>query len=65
MEKTINVKITLISESEFNLYFCEAETGNSVGFICHDQETADENRKIVNEIRSWVSLMREEMEETS
>ena len=59
----LNVTITLISDSEFKLDFREAESGDTVNFILHDQETADENKKIVNEIRSWVSLMREKMEE--
>ena len=63
MQKTITVTITLISDGEFNLDFCERESGDTVGFICHDQELDDENRKIVNEIRSWVSLMRDELEE--
>ena len=62
MEKNLSVTIELDSNNTFRLMIREPESGDCVTINCHDRgETVEaENDRIVNEIRSWVSLMRDE-----
>lgn len=62
MEKTLTLTITLTSPNTFDVMFDEHESGDSVTYSCHDagKYVSQENTDLINEIRSWVSLMREE-----
>lgn len=65
MEKTFTLTITLTSPNTFDVMFDEHESGETVTYSCHDagKYVSQENTDLINEIRSWVSLMRDEQEE--
>lgn len=57
------LEITLVATSEdtFDVEVYEPESGDFVRIECHDKGDAvdTENKKIIDELRSWVSLLRE------
>lgn len=58
-QKNLDVTIKLTSEDTFSVNFKEPESGSYLEILCHDKATDEENRRITDEIRSWVSLMRD------
>ena len=66
LKKTLEIDIVLTSDSTFDLEFYEPESGEFKRISCKDNPDAftevHENTAIGNEIRSWVSLLREEHE---
>lgn len=64
--KKISLEITLVSTSEdtFDVEIYEPESGEFLRVNCHDEgnSTNEEDKKIANEIRSWVKIMRENEE---
>lgn len=63
--KNLEVTIQITSENTFDVLFYEPESGDHVRYECHDDgpDILRENRMLSAEIRSWVSLLREEMED--
>lgn len=61
MKKTLEVAIVLTSKTTFDIEVYEPESGEFARICCHDaaEITADENTEIINEIRSWASMLRE------
>lgn len=61
-----SLEITLVSTSEdtFDVEIYEPESGEFFRVNCHDRGNTvnEENQKIINEIRSWVEIMRENKE---
>ena len=62
-KKLLEVTLVLVSNDTFDVEIYEPETGEFNLIKCHDNgELIEvENQKIADEIRSWVSMMREEM----
>lgn len=66
MEKNLEIKIVLTSDTEFDVEFYEPETGSFDRVTCHDsgilthQEWQQENNNLAAEIRFWVENMRED-----
>ena len=62
-ENKMELEVTLIltSDNTFNIEFYEPESGCFQRIECHDEgnQTGAEDKQIITEIRSWVSLMRE------
>lgn len=62
--KTLEITIRPLSNSAFCLEIYEPESGDYTDITCHDigDTIEEENRKIINEIRSWVYLLRDNIE---
>lgn len=63
--KLLEVTIKLTSNETFSVEIYEPETGDFTSIECHDKgwETMNENTMIMQEIRSWVESLREELRE--
>ena len=61
MERILEITIKLTSADTFDIEISENESGDSVCIECHDRGrgVSSENKKIMEEIRSWVEFMRE------
>lgn len=65
MKKILEITLVPTSEDTFDVEIYEPESGDYIRVECHDKgDTVDaENKKIIEELRSWVSLMREDSED--
>lgn len=61
-KKLLEISLVLVSDNEFDVEIYEPESGEFNIVKCHDDGyiVEAENQQIVDEIRSWVSMMREE-----
>lgn len=61
-KKLLEVTLVLAADNTFDVEIYEPESGELNIVKCHDEgHTIEaENQQIVDEIRSWVSMMREE-----
>ena len=59
--KRLEITIESTSGNTFDLEVYEPESGEFIRINCHDDVTEAENKRIIDEIKSWVSLMREEI----
>ena len=61
MKRTLEITLRLTSPNTFDIEISENESGDSVCIECHDRGrgVSSENKKIMEEIRSWVEIMRE------
>lgn len=61
-KKLLEISLVLVSDNTFNVEIFEPESGEFNIVKCHDdgQAVEAENKRIVDEIRLWVSMMREE-----
>ena len=61
MKRVLEITLVTTSEDTFDVEIHEPESGDFVRIECHDKgDTVDiENKKIINELCSWVSLLRE------
>ena len=59
--KSLYVDINLTSAETFDLTIGDPESGECLTICCHDNGklAPEENERVMREIRSWVSLMRE------
>ena len=64
MKRVLEITLVPTSEDTFDVEIYEPESGGFNRIECHDKgDTIDaENQKIIEELRSWVSLMREDLE---
>lgn len=60
MERTLELTLKLVSDTEFEVQIYQPETGDYCDFVCHDEMTDDEKNKLLDEIVSWVDILREE-----
>ena len=61
MERTLEINIRLTSPNTFDIEISENESGDFVCIECHDNGDVErENKKIIDEIRSWVEIMRDD-----
>lgn len=58
--KTLNITLTLTSDNTFNINVWEPESGEARLIKCSDNGGFTE---LINEIKSWVSIMKEGAEE--
>lgn len=60
--KTLEITLVLVSDNTFNVEVYEPESGDLKIIKCHDSGELNEveNKKITDEFRSWVSIMRED-----
>ena len=65
MKRVLEITLVPTSEDTFDVEIYEPESGDFNRIECHDKgDTLDaENKKIIEELRSWVSLMREDLED--
>ena len=58
----LEVEIKLTSDKTFSVGVYEPQSGDYTEIDCHDKgwNIAEENKRIIAEIRSWVSMLREE-----
>lgn len=61
-KKTVEVSIHLTSDKSFEVGFYESESGDSFKIFGKDTDGPELSQRIGNEILSWVSLMRDELE---
>lgn len=61
-KKLLEISLVLVSDNEFDVEIYEPESGEFNIVKCHDDGhmAEAENQQIVDEIRSWVSMLREE-----
>lgn len=61
-KKLLEITLVPVSDSTFNVEIYEPETGEFKLIKCHDNGASvdAENQQITDEIRSWVSMMRDE-----
>lgn len=61
MNTVLEITIKTTSKTTFDVEVHEPESGEFTRIACHDNGTTidAENEEIINEIRSWVSLLRE------
>lgn len=61
-KKLLEISLVLVSDNTFDVEIYEPESGDFNIIKCHDDgHTVDaENQQIADEIRSWVSMLREE-----
>ena len=61
MKRTLEITLRLTSPDTFDIEISENESGDCVRIECHDRGrgVSSENKKIMEEIRSWVEIMRE------
>ena len=64
-KKLLEITLVLTSDNTFNIEVYEPESGEFKIINCNDNGalTENENKQITSEIRSWISLMREELQE--
>lgn len=64
---TRHLEITLeVRETDFDVDIYEPETGDFVSAtFTNDDKYSDMDRFVGNEIRSWISMMRDEMDDES
>lgn len=60
MKRTLELTLKLVSDTEFEVQVYEPETSDYVEFVCHDEMTDTEKTKLLDEIVSWVDILREE-----
>lgn len=62
-KKLLEVTLVLVSNDTFDVEIYEPETGEFSLIKCHDsgEFVEAENQQIADEIRSWVSMMREDL----
>lgn len=60
MKRTLELTLKLVSDTEFEVQVYEPETSDYVKFVCHDEMTDEEKNKLLDEIVSWVDILREE-----
>jgi len=60
MERLLELTLKLVSDTEFEVQIYEPETGDYCDFVCHDEMTDTEKTKLLDEIVSWVDILREE-----
>jgi len=60
MERLLELTLKLVSDTEFEVQIYQPETSDYVEFICHDEMTDAEKTKLLDEIVSWVDILREE-----
>ena len=60
MKRLLELTLELVSDTEFEVQIYEPETGDYTGFVCHDEMTDNEKKKLLDEIVSWVDILREE-----
>lgn len=65
MAKKLNVSLVITSKDTFDIEIYEPESGIVATVNCHDNGDTihAENEKIANEIRSWISVIRDEIAE--
>lgn len=63
MQKTIEVTVKLTSDTTFDMEFHEPESGDFNRISGCDSDGIELNKAIAAELRSWVSLMRDEQED--
>lgn len=65
MGKQLEISLVITSKDTFDIEIYEPESGDCVTINCHDkgEEIHTENEKIANEIRSWISIIRDEIAE--
>lgn len=69
METTLELTISLTSDTTFDIRIYEPESGESKVFNCHDFDVFSRNYElaedfdVMTEIRSWVKLMRGETDD--
>lgn len=61
IKRNLEISLVLTSDNTFDVQIYEPETGEYLAVCCHDdgKEVQEENERVMNEIRSWVSLLRE------
>ena len=61
MKRILEIALKLTSPNTFDVEIHEPESGDFVRVECHDKGRGvnSENKKIMEEIRSWVEFMRE------
>ncbi len=64
-KKSLEITLVITSDNTFDVEVYETESGEHRTIHCHDsgESSGIENMEITSEIRSWVSLMREEDED--
>ena len=68
MEKTLTLTLTLLNDTAFRADFLEPESGDTASIVCRDEPKVgivDGGTGILDEVYSWVSLMRDELKESS
>lgn len=65
MYRYLDLTIEMTSAETFDLLIQDPESGDSIMIPCHisGDNIEEENKKIINEIRSWAELMADEYEE--
>lgn len=65
MKRLLEITLVSTSENTFDVEIYEPESGDFVSIPCHDNGDGvdTENKKIMDEIRSWIEFMREETEQ--
>lgn len=65
MVKKLNVSLVITSDDTFSVEIFEPESSDFMVINCHDkgENVERENKAIIEEIRSWVAIMRDEMED--
>lgn len=63
-KKSLEITLVTTSEDTFDVEIYEPESGEFLRVHCQDKGNTvnEENQKIINEIRSWVSIIRENEE---
>lgn len=61
--KLVEVTVVLTSDSTFDLEFYEPESGDFVRHSGKDTDGPELSQRMGNEILSWVSIMRDELDE--
>ena len=61
VKRNLEISIVLTSSNTFDVQIYEPETGDYSVVRCHDtgDSVQDENERVMREIRSWVSILRE------
>lgn len=61
-KKLLEISLVLVSDNTFDVEIYEPESGEFNIVKCHDDghTVETENKQLADEIRSWVSMMREE-----
>lgn len=61
-KKLLEISLILVSDNTFDIEIYEPQSGEFSIIKCHDDGhmVEAENKQIIDEIRSWVSMMREE-----
>lgn len=65
MERTLCFTIEITSPQTFEVFINDLQSGDCITIPCtfHGSSVKSEDAKIISEIRSWASIMLEELEE--